>query len=91
MNPLSLSHTLHSTILITCNGNNNVPGNALYPEIYLMRYITETLLYISLRCVSRQHTSETLQEMNGGALRWVGVGRIMKAGTNCVFYNLNVF
>lgn len=34
------------TILITSNGNNNVLRNALYSQLYLMRYITETLLYI---------------------------------------------
>lgn len=33
------------TILITSNQNNNVPRNALYSEIYLMRIISETLLY----------------------------------------------
>jgi len=52
------------TILITSNGNINVPKNVLYAKIYLMRYISETLLYFSLRCFPRQYISEIWQEMD---------------------------
>lgn len=79
------------TILITSNGNNNVLRNALYSQLYLMRYITETLLYIfPVMPLEAIYIFEILQEMDACALSW-GLHYERHQDRYCIFYNPNAF